>query len=213
MGQGQNEIIATDSQASICMTAKYMDSPQTLQQCKYKIMVEDIVAQLLARARKGLQTRILKVKSHIGLYFQGDEEGDKSTTDSSKCSQKCAINHEGLQGLYWPVQTTEKMSNDGNDAAEKWMAEDLTNAVRPRCQAGNANTTLLVDLWDQVESKLLPSISEYLWTSPHTTQSILRNVLKARYGQLWKLNMAMSIRCQTLGGGGLLTPMPAHSAS
>ena len=44
MGQGQDEIIATDSQASICMIANYMDSPQTLQQCKHKVMLEDVVA-------------------------------------------------------------------------------------------------------------------------------------------------------------------------
>ena len=94
-------------------------------------MLEDIVAQLLARARKGLRTRILKVKSHIGI--QGNEEADKpatAATDPSKCSQEYAIGHEGLQGLYWPVQTVEKMSNDGNDAAEKWMAGDLTSALK-----------------------------------------------------------------------------------
>ena len=62
--------------------------------------------------------------------------------------------------------------------------------ISSQCQAGNANTTLYVDLWNQVESKLLPNITEYLWTSPHTTQSLLRNVLKARYGQLWNMNMA-----------------------
>ena len=39
MGQGQDEIIATDSQASICIIAKYMDSPQTLQQCKHESML------------------------------------------------------------------------------------------------------------------------------------------------------------------------------
>ena len=55
MGQRQDEIIATGSQASICMIAKFMDSPQTLQQCKHKAMLEDIVAQLLARARTELQ--------------------------------------------------------------------------------------------------------------------------------------------------------------
>ena len=74
------------------------------------------------------------------------------------------------------------------------MAGDLTSALKkafcPNCQAGNANTTLYVDLWNQVESKLLPNITEYLWTSPHTTQSTQRNVLKARYGQLWNMNMA-----------------------
>ena len=86
------------------------------------------------------------------------------------------------------------MSNGGDDAAEKWQAGDLTSAlkraVRSKCQAGNANTTLYVDLWNEVESKLLPNITEYLGTSPHTIQSILRNVLKARYGQLWNMNMA-----------------------
>ena len=159
MGQGQDEITATDSQASICMIAKYMNSPETLQQCKSMVMLEDIVAQLLARARKGQQTRILKVKSHIGI--QGNEEADDlatATTDSSKCSQEYTIGHEGLQGLYCSVQTVEKKSNDGNDGAEKWMAGDLTSAlkkaVRPKSQAGNANTTLYVDLWNLVESKL-----------------------------------------------------------
>ena len=118
MGQGRDEIIATDSQASICMIAKYMNSPQTLQQCKHKVMLEVIVAQFLARAKKGLQTKILKVRSHIGI--QGNEEADKlatAATNSSKCSQEYATGHEGLQGLYWPVQTVEEKSNDGNNAA------------------------------------------------------------------------------------------------
>ena len=42
----------------------------------------------------------------------------------------------------------------------------------------------------KVESKQLPNITKFLCTSPHTTQSILRNVLKARYGQLWNMSMA-----------------------
>ena len=95
MGQRQDEMIAIDSQTSICMIAKYMDSLQTLRRCKHKVMLEDNKAQLLARARKGLQTRVLKVKFHIGT--QGNEEADRlaaaatAATDSSKCSQEYAI--------------------------------------------------------------------------------------------------------------------------
>ena len=135
------------------------------------------------------------MKSHIGI--QGDEEADRlatAATDSSTCSQEHAIDNEGLQGLYWPVQTVGKMSNHGNDVTEKWQAGDLTTALkkafRPKRQAGNASITLYVDQWNKVESKLLPNITEYLWTSPHTTQLILRNVLKAHYGQLLNMNMA-----------------------
>ena len=53
MRQEQGEIIATDSQASICMIANCLDSPQTLQQYENMIMLEDVGAQLLSRAPKG----------------------------------------------------------------------------------------------------------------------------------------------------------------
>ena len=172
-----------------------MYSPQTLQQCKHKVMLEDVVAQLLARPRKDLQTKFVRVKSHIGV--QGNEEAVKlatAATDPSKC--KYIIGHEGLLGLYWPVQTVEMNNNESNSAANKWMAGELTialkKAVRPKCQAGNAsnaNATLYVDLGTQVEIILLPNITDYLWTPLHSTQSILCNVLKARYGQLWNMNM------------------------
>ena len=90
-------------------------------------MLQDIVAQLLARGRKGLQTRILKVKSNVGT--QGNKEVNKlvtAATDLCKCSQEYAIGQEGLQGLYWPVLTVEMMSNEDNDAAKKWLAGGLT---------------------------------------------------------------------------------------
>ena len=100
-------------------------------------------------------------------------------TDFSKCSQEYGIGHNGKQGLYWPIQKVEKMSNDGNNAARKWLAGNRTSAlkeaVRPKCRAGNTNTSLCVDLSTQVESNLLPNITdpnitEYLWTSPaHNT--------------------------------------------
>ena len=82
-------------------------------------MLENIVGQFPARARKDLQIRTLEVKSHIGI--QGYEEADKlsiAATDPSKCSQEYAVGHEGLQGLYWPVQKVERMNNEGNNAAK-----------------------------------------------------------------------------------------------
>ena len=52
VGQKQDQIMATDSKASNCMIARYIDSAQNLQQSKRKLMLEDIIAQLLARAKK-----------------------------------------------------------------------------------------------------------------------------------------------------------------
>ena len=83
----------------------------------------------------------------------------------------------------WRQRCSRKVAGRGLTSA-------LKKIVRLKYQAGNANITLYVDLWNQVESKRLRNITEYLWTSPHTTQSILRNVLKARYGQLWNMNIS-----------------------
>ena len=80
------------------MIAKYMSSPPNLLQCKHNVMLEDMVAQLLSRARKGLRTRALRVKSHVGT--QENEKADKlatAATEPSKCSQEYAIGQEGLQ--------------------------------------------------------------------------------------------------------------------
>ena len=66
----------------------------------------------------------------------------------------------------------------------------LEQAVHPKCQAGNANKTLHVKLWEQVQAKLLPHTAQHIWTSSAVTHSMLRNVLKARFGQLWNMNMA-----------------------
>ena len=65
--------------------------------------------------------------------------------------------------------------------------------VHPKSQAGNADTTSYVDLWNQVESKLLPTITEYLCVVCGNVQSILRNVLKALYGQLWNMNVHINM--------------------
>ena len=73
MGQERDEIIATDSQASICMIATYMGSPQPLQRCKHNVKLEGIVTRFLARARKGIvEPRCddkykAKIQLHISL--------------------------------------------------------------------------------------------------------------------------------------------------
>ena len=74
MGLEQREIIAIGSQASICMIARYMDSRLTIQQCKQKVKLEDIAAQLQARVKAGLYTDCIMANSHNGIL--GNKEDD-----------------------------------------------------------------------------------------------------------------------------------------
>ena len=175
--------------------AKYLDTPQALQQCKHKAILKDIIELLLDRARSGARTHILKVKSHIGI--KGNEEADKLATEAVKpegCSEEYTIGREGLHGLHWPTINIDKPNSDGTHRTEEHMTGNLNaalkRAVHHECQAGNANKTLYVELWEQVQAKLLPHTAQHIWTSSAVTHRMLLNVLKAQFGQLWNMNMA-----------------------
>ena len=166
-----------------------------VQQCKHKAVLEDIVLKLLQRARVGLITEIVKVKSHIGIM--GNEAADKlatTATDPLACTHDYNKGSNGLEESYWPCHNVESKNQDGSTRTDVWLVGNLTSAIKaiasPSCQSGNTNDTLYVDLWKQIEHKVLPNSLEHPWTSRIVTASILRNTLKARYGQLWNMNMA-----------------------
>ena len=144
-----DQIIAADSQASICMIAKYLDTPQTMQTCKHKEVLKDITGNLLHRARDGLCTSILKVKSHIGI--RGNEAADKlatKATDPLQCTTDYCIGSQGLEGKYWPAVEKEKTNSDGSTRTEMHLVGNLTSDIKsfamPVCPSGNANETLYV---------------------------------------------------------------------
>ena len=97
MGQEPDEIIAT-SQASFCMITKYMDSPETETQCIHKVMLEYTLARLLAHAKKGLQTRILKGVPYWNLGKARGQQISLSCSSSQHKFPRHEVGHEGLQG-------------------------------------------------------------------------------------------------------------------
>jgi ribonuclease HI len=81
-----DEIIATDSQASMYMIHKHLYEPQKHAECKHKELLQAMVTILLRRAKAGNHTTFMKVKSHIGI--QGNEVADRlagEATDRSSC--------------------------------------------------------------------------------------------------------------------------------
>ena len=113
-----SQLLVNDSQASICIIAKYMDSQQILQQCKYKVLLEGHSSPTSCPRKKRPANQ--NSESEVPYRMQGNKEAHKlatAATDPSECSRQYGIGHEGLQGFYWPVQT-EIVNNQGKDAAK-----------------------------------------------------------------------------------------------
>ena len=142
-----------------------------------------------------LRTCIRKVKSHIGI--KGNEAADAlagSATNSAECDTQFGLGNEGLTGTYWPVIKIEAASNNAEHTTRLWAAGNLNSSIKssikPHSQIGNANLTQYVQLWKGIEASTVPNIHEASWNTPAVTLPMLRNTLKARYGQLWNKHMA-----------------------
>ena len=96
--------------------------------------------------------------------------------------------------MYWPVIKNEAASNNAEHTTRLWAAGDLNSStkssIKPHSQIGNANLTQYVQLWKGIEASTVPNIHEASWNTPAVTLPMLRNTLKARYGQLWNKHMA-----------------------
>lgn len=90
MGQKQDEIITTDSQASMCLMAE--DLPESLQTCKHQIVLEGIVSivvELFAHGSTRLQLALVEVEcvKLVPTMVFWEMRKPAAATDASKCSQ------------------------------------------------------------------------------------------------------------------------------
>ena len=78
----ENECIATDSRCSMQKINKHLRAPaQTKDDCPQPLL-QAITSLIVDRAKTGLTTKIMKVKSHIGI--NGNEMADKLANEARK---------------------------------------------------------------------------------------------------------------------------------
>ena len=173
--------------------------------------------KILNRARRGLHTRIIKVKAHTGIH--GNEMADqlaKEATDHEQFAPHGTvfIGQNAYEGLSWPcmapkekdsstAQDTEGDASD--DASEPRYVANLTTAVKTmaaeRLQTGRTNNTLYHTLWQKVTPFMDGHASNAFWTMPEITPAATRQLLKVRYGQIWTMRKAFLYRMPYFRGG------------
>ena len=107
----QDECIATDSKCSMQKTARHLREPASTMNDCHRPLVHEICKLVLQRARAGVRTDIVKVKSHIGIH--GTEITDKLANEAAEARDMLwdfdLSNDftEPFRDKFWPKQVTE----------------------------------------------------------------------------------------------------------
>ena len=105
------------------------------------------------------------------------------------------IGSTAFEKVFWPHKQEDTSSDSEHD--DEPLASPLSNLNRAikhvaqqRLQTGLCNDTMYTRLWDAVLPAMDGQASNAFWTSKYVSEAAVKQLLKARYGQLWNKHMA-----------------------
>ena len=103
----------TDCNISMQKMCKQSDSPHQTKDYCHQSMLEAIVALVIGREQTGRLTRIMKVKSHIGIH--GNEMADVLANEAEVCMKARQFNCDVSQDFYNPFKHKLWMQQKGQE--------------------------------------------------------------------------------------------------
>ena len=108
---------------------KHIHNPLGNKSNTHEVLLKAIATSLLQRAHQGLDTTIIKVKSHIGI--EGNEIVDRLANDPrdpQACTISYSVGNLAHQGEHWPVLITP--SRNDKDQSVELTAGNLKQALK-----------------------------------------------------------------------------------
>jgi len=146
------------------------------------------------RVEQGKHTKIIKVKSRIGI--QGNEAAAqlaREAIDSSQCltTWHGDTGNGGLKDMFWPTKIVQTATQDCS--AVSWQVGNLSNDVKitvaPLCQTGLTNTTIYVKAWRELQAHTLSEASNAFFNSPDVTLLRRRTLSRPEMGSSGTSNL------------------------
>ena len=197
----QDCTIATDSLASMFMINNALRSFGRTSESPHSELLKVIAQVILSRAKLGLETSLLKVKSHIGV--QGNEMADQlanAARDSEQCSISIAIGSDAFNDREWPAILKRSGNSQGQQQQTWHKAGNLHACIRKHVAAkGLTRSGEYHGYWANVTTELHAS-SFGFWRNPAIPFWTKVNLLKPRWGQLWNKSIACSRKVAYMSG-------------
>ena len=207
----QEECIATDSKCSMQKIARHLRDPASTRNDCHRPLVHEICKLLLQRARAGVRTDIVKVKSHIGIH--GNEMADKLANEAAEARDMhwdFDLSHdfsEPFRDNFWPKQTTE-VHTATETVLQKKYVRDLNDAlkqsVHDKHKLGMSNQrSVYFQAWKKVQPHRVMKHSDAFWGMASVNASMKRSVINYRNGQLYNKKLACMRKQAYLPGEGI----------
>ena len=186
-----------------------LQEPRRCLESPHMILIQKISGIMLQRSEQGLNTNLIKVKSHIGI--EGNKIADKLANvarDPAECQLHISDGSHAFEHRKWLCTLKSVQDADGVERRTWRAAANLHSCIRnhvaKKFAKGLTPPGQYYSFWQAVKPVLHPS-SFAFWHNSSLPFWAKVNLLKARWGQLWNKNMAYRQKMRYRAGEGVAT--------
>ena len=220
----KDECIATDSKCSMQKINKHLQAPaQTKDDCHQPLLHAYVITSLIVhRAKTGLTTKIMKVKSHIGIH--GNEMADKLANEAAEACTKARqfdrdVSQEyckPFKDKFWIQHEIQVPTTTGTSARLESLRDlhtSLSQNLHAKYKLGSSNQdSIYFQLWKHLQPYRDQSHSDKFRTMRCFSERTKEKIDKLRWGKTWTKKAAFMQHRPYLSGQPIATdsrcPLP-----